>query len=118
MEISDSPAFQAYLRARADFTSDAGVRALEAWREINAVSWRLARLQTEAVYHTAHALLHCADPLQVGVILAKQVQPGAQRLHAWQERVLDLLGGAQAELAAIAESYMPTVRNAAAALPD
>lgn len=118
MEISDSPAYNAYLRARAAFGGDAGVRTLEAWREISAVSWRLARLNTEAGAYTAHELLRCTDPLQLGPILMKQVHPAVQRFRMWQERVLDLLGGATAEAAAIAESYLPTVRYAAAPIPD
>lgn len=118
MEISDSPAFQAYLRARAAFGGDVGIRTLEAWREISAASWRLARLNGEAWAYTAHELLRCTDPLQIGAILFRQVHPAVQRSSVWQERVLDLLGGAQAEMAAIAESYVPTARYAAAAIPD
>jgi hypothetical protein len=118
MEISDSPAYQAYLRARAAATGDAGVRALEAWREINAVSWRLLRLNSEAWCYTSHELLRSGDPFQPGVVLLKQLTPTVQRWRAWHERVLDLLGGAQAELAATAEAYVPVARYAVAAVPD
>ncbi len=118
MEISDSPAYQSYLRARAAFTGDAGVRALDAWREINAATWRLLRQNTEAWCYTAHELLRCKVPLQVLSVLARQIHPTAQRIDAWQERVLDLVGGAQAELAAIAESYVPTARYATAPIAD
>lgn len=118
MEISDSPAYQSFLRARAAFTGDAGVRTLDAWREINAISWRLVRLNSEAWCHTAHELLRCTDPFQPGAVLVKQLHPTVQRWRAWQERVLDLLGGAQAELAATAEAYVPAARYAVAAVPD
>jgi hypothetical protein len=118
MEISDSPVYQAYLRAREVFPGDLGVRNLEAWREISASTWRLARLNTEAWNHTLHELLRCTDPMQAGVVLSRQVHPALERLRAWQERVLDLLGGAQAEAAAIAEAFVPAARYAAAAIPD
>lgn len=118
MEISDSVAFQSYLRTRATLTGDAGVRILDAWREISAVSWRLARLHTEACGHMARELLACTDVLQPSVIVARQVHPTVVRINAWQERVLDLLGGAQAELAASAEAYLPVARYAAAPLAD
>lgn len=118
MEISDSPAFQAFLRARDAFGAEAGVRALDTAREISAVSWRLARLNTEAWSYMAHELLRCSDPLQLGPILFRQLHPTVQRHRMWQERVLDLLVGAQAEMAAIAESYAPTARYAAAPIAD
>ncbi len=118
MEISDSPVYQAYLRARQVFPGDLGVRTLESWREISAVSWRLARLNTEAWSFTAHELLRCTDPMQPGVILSRQIHPALERTRAWQERVLDLLGGAQAEAAAVAEAFVPGARYAAAAIPD
>ncbi|MDB5962934.1 MAG: hypothetical protein JWP59_4228 [Massilia sp.] len=118
MEISDSPAYQAFLRSRAAFTGELGVRTLEAWREINTVSWHLAHLNTEAWCYTVHELMHCTDPFQPGAVLLKQLHPAVERVRAWQDRVLDLLGGAQAEVAAIAEAWVPTVRYAAAAVPD
>lgn len=118
MEFSDSPFMQSLIRARAAFADDAGLHLLNTCREINAASWRLARLNTEAGFYVAHALLHSTDPLHAFTILMKQVHPAVERSRAWQERVLDLLGGAQAELAATAEAYVPAVRNAAAAIPD
>lgn len=118
MEISDSPAYQSYLRARNAFAGDAGVRSLDAWREINAASWRLMRLNTEAWFYSAHELLRCREPMQVFTLLSRQIHPAVQRVGGWQDRVLDLLGGSQAEMAAIAEAYLPPARYAVAAIPD
>lgn len=121
MEMSDAPAFQACLQAHTaltDFAGDATVRTLDAWREISAVSWQLARQHFDATSTTLRELLGCRDPLQPAVILASQLHPTVARWTEWQERVLDLLGGAQAAMAASAEAYVPAARYAAAPLAD
>ncbi|WP_426111543.1 hypothetical protein [Massilia sp. PWRC2] len=121
MQMNGAPAFQAYLQAHTAFTAfagDASVRALDAWREISAVSWRLARQHLDASSSTLRALLDCRDPLQPAVILASELHPTIARWTDWQERVLDLLGGAQAAMAASAEAYVPAARYAAAPLAD
>jgi len=118
MNHHDFPALRAHWHAQAALAGDLAQRNLDAWRQISDASTRLARQQLDASIYTSHELLHCADPAACVYLFIRQIHPAVERWAAWHDRVVDVIGGAQSEAAVVAEAYLPTARESAAAVVD
>lgn len=116
--FADNPALRSQLEAQADFMNEFSQKALEAMRQIAEINLRLARQTAEASIYASREILSARDPAQLGQTMMKQMQPAAERLRNYQQHMMAVMAGAQAEFTRTAEKRIPEASRRASAAAD
>lgn len=116
--LSDNPALRSHLESQVDFTNEFSQRALDTVRQLSEMNLKLARQTIEGSIHASRELLGCTDPVQFTQTAMKQLQPATERIRSWQEHLLRVLAGAQADFTHAAEARLPEASRSAGAVAD
>ena len=116
--LSDNPALRSHLESQVDFLNEFSQRAFDTARQLSEMNLKLARQTIEGSVHASHELIGCTDPVQFSQTAMKQLQPATERLRSWQEHLLRVLAGAQADFTHAAEARIPEASRSAGAVAD
>jgi phasin family protein len=116
--LSDNPALRAHLESQVEFTNQLLHKTIETVRQLSEINLKLSRQILEGSVHASREILACTDPMQMSQVAMKQLQPHAERLRAWQQHVVAVLAGVQADLTHAAEATFPEASRSASAVAD
>lgn len=116
--LDDNPALRSHLESQVDFTNEFSQKALDTARQLSEMNLKLARQTMEGSIHASRELLGCTDPVQFVQTAMKQLQPATERIRSWQEHLLRVLAGAQADFTHAAEARLPEASRSAGAVAD
>lgn len=116
--LSDNPALRSHLESQVDFFNEFSQKAFDTARQLSEMNLKLARQTIEGSIHASRELIGCNDPVQYTQTAMKQLQPATERIRAWQEQLLRVLAGAQAEFTHAAEARLPEASRSAGAVAD
>jgi phasin family protein len=92
-------------------------RALDMLRQVSDINLKLARQTIEASIYASREMMN-GDPMQLGQTVMKQLQPSAERLRSYQQHMVSVLAGVQADLTQAAATRMPEASRRATAAAD
>lgn len=116
--FSDNPALRTHLQSQVDFFNEFSQKAIDTMRQVSELSLKLARQEIEGTLHASREMLGCTDPMQFMQAAMRQVPPATERLRAYQQHLLTVLSGAQADFTHAAEARMPDASRSASAAAD
>lgn len=116
--LSDNPALRAHFESQVDFMNEFSQKACDTVRQLSDMHLKLARQMVEGSMHASREMLACTDPMQLAQAAMKQVPPATERLRTYQQHVLGVLAGAQAEFTHSAEARLPEATRSAGAIAD
>ena len=112
--LSDNPALRAHLESQVDFTNQFIQKMYDTLRQVSELNLKLSRQMIEGSIHASREMIGCTDPTQLSQVAMKQLQPATERLRAYQQQLLAVLAGAQAEFTHAAERLPEATRSASA----
>jgi phasin family protein len=116
--LRDNPALRAHLESQVDFMNEFSQKMVDALRQISDMNLKLARQTIEGSLHAGRELINVSDPMQFAQTAMKQLEPATERLRAYQQHLLSVLAGAQADLTRAAETRIPEASLSASAAAD
>jgi phasin family protein len=116
--LSDNPALRAHLESQVEFTNQLLHKTLETVHQLSEINLKLSRQIIEGSIHASREMLACTDPIQMSQVAMKQLQPHTERIRAWQQHVVAMLAGVQADLTHAAEATFPEASRSASAVAD
>jgi phasin family protein len=116
--FSDNPALRSHLESQVDFMHEFSQKAFDTLRQVSEMNLRLARQEIEGTLHAGHEMMGCSDPVQLVQAAMKQIAPATERLRSYQQHLMSVLSGAQAEFTHAAEARLPEASRSAGAVAD
>jgi phasin family protein len=116
--LSDNPALRTHLESQVDFLNEFTRKAYDTLRQLSEMNLKLARQMVEGSIHASHEMLACTDPMQLAQAAMKQMPPATERLRTYQQHLLGVLAGAEAEFTHAAEARLPEATRSASAFAD
>jgi phasin family protein len=116
--LSDNPALRAHLESQVDFMNEFSQKMVDALRQISDMNLKLARQTIEGSLHASREMIKVSDPVQFAQTAMKQLEPATERLRAYQQQLLSVLAGAQADFTRAAETRIPEASRSASAAAD
>jgi phasin family protein len=116
--FSDNPALRAHLESQVDFMNEFTQKMYDTLRQLSEMNLRLTRQAIEGSIHASREMLSCTDPMQFAQVAMKQIQPATERVRAYQQHLLSVLAGAQADFTRAAETRIPEAGRSASAVAD
>jgi phasin family protein len=116
--VSDNPALRAHLESQVEFTNQLLHKTLDTLHQLSEINFKLSRQTIEGSIHAGREMLACTDPAQMSQVATKQLQAATERMRAWQQHVVAVLAGVQADLTHAAEATFPEASRSASAVAD
>lgn len=116
--LSDNPALRSHLATQVDFMNEFSQKALDTLRQVSQLNLKLARQEIEGTLHASREMMSCTDPMQSMQAAMRQLAPATERLRAYQQHLMTVLSGAQADFTHVAEARMPEASRSASAAAD
>lgn len=116
--FTDNPALRSQLESQVDFMTAFTSKAVDTVRQLSELNMKLARQTTEAAIYSSRELLNCSDPAQMAQLAMKQLQPANERWRNYQQQLMNVLAGAQADFANTTQRIPAAARSASAAADD
>ncbi|MES2757060.1 MAG: phasin family protein [Pseudomonadota bacterium] len=116
--FNDNPALRSHLESQVDFMTEFTQKAYDTLRQLSDINLKLARQSIEGTLYSSRELLACTNPAQFVQTAMKQVQPANERIRTYQQQLLNVLAGAQAEFTHTAEARIPEASRSASAAAD
>jgi len=113
------PAMRSHLESQIGFMTELTRHTYDSVRKLSEINLRLAQQLIEDGVDTGRKLLSCSDPVQMSAMAMGQLQPLTQHLRNYQQQLMSILSGAQADLTRTAQAHLPdTSRSASAAAEE
>ena len=87
-------------------------------RKLSELNMHLAQQMIEDSMNLSRSMLSCSDPFQMTSTAMNQIQPATEHLRTYQQQLMGVLSGAQAELQRSAETHIPEASRSASAMAD
>lgn len=113
-----NPALRSHLESQVDFANEFSQKTYDMLRQLSEIHLKLARQTIEGSIHASREMLGCTDPLQLTQIAMKQLQPATERLRTYQQHLISVLAGVQADFSHAAEARIPEASRSAGAVAD
>jgi phasin family protein len=79
-------------------------KTYDSMRKISELNMQLARQLVEDSMNISRSMMSCSDPFQMTSTAINQMQPATEHLRTYQQQLMNLMAGAQAEFTRSAES--------------
>jgi phasin family protein len=116
--FSDNPALRSHLESQVNFMNEFTQKMVDTLRQLSEMNLKLTRQAIEGSLYASREMLSCTDPMQFAQVAMKQIEPATERLRAYQQHMLGVLAGAQADFTRAAESRVPEASRSASAVAD
>lgn len=116
--LANNPALRSHVESQVNFLTDLTQRSYDTAHKLSELNLQLARQLIGDAVETSRQMLACTDPFQAAALAMRQAEPLARHLRAWQQQLMALVAGAQAELTHAAEAHLPEAGRSASAVAD
>jgi phasin family protein len=116
--LANNPALQSHLENQVSFLTDLTQKTYESMRKLSELNMHLAQQMIEDSMNWSRSMLSCSDPFQMTSTAMNQIQPATEHLRTYQQQLIGVLSGAQAELQRSAEAHIPEASRSASAMAD
>ena len=112
------PALKNHVDSQVAMFTDMSSRYYDAMRRITELNMHLCQLLIEDATAAGRHLLATADPVEFSTLAVNCMMPSGERLRGYQQRLANVMAGAQVELTRCAEAHMPEAPRTAAAMAE
>ncbi|MES2126527.1 MAG: phasin family protein, partial [Pseudomonadota bacterium] len=107
-----------HLESQVTMLTDMSSRFYDAVRKMTELNMHLCQLLIEDATAAGRQLITAAGPIELSTMAVHCLMPSAERLRDYQQRLVNVLAGAQVELTRCAESHLPEATRSAAAVAE
>lgn len=97
--FADNPALRSQLETQVNFMTELSQKTYDALRKLMELNLRAAQQAIEGSIEASRQLMSCTDPVQLATTAMNQVQPAAERMRDYQQQLMNVLAGAQVDVA-------------------
>ncbi|HEX9172661.1 MAG TPA: phasin family protein [Telluria sp.] len=112
------PALTSQLETQLATMTELSLRSIDAVRQISELNMQMARQMVDAWTSLGRSMLQTSSPFQLGSATIGGLQPVAEQMRVYQQRLMSVLTGAQADFARSAQAGIPEASRNASALAD
>lgn len=112
------PALTSQLETQLTTMTEQSLRSIDAVRQIAELNMQMARQMIDAWTSFSRSLLQTSNPFQLTSATIGGFQPAVEQMRLYQERLMGVLTGTQAELARSARARIPEASRNASAMAD
>src|SRR4051794_38622268 len=94
---SNNPAVRGQLQSQVNIMTEMTQRTYESMRKVSELNMQLARQLIEDSLAISRSMMSCTDPFQMTSAAMNQMQPATEHLRTYQQQLMNLLAGAQAD---------------------
>lgn len=96
--LNANPVLHAQLEAQVGYLSTLSRQGVELFARVSELNMQLAREALDDALSTGRQLAACSDPLQLGAVAIRGMQPTGEHLRNYQQQMMAALVDAQARL--------------------
>jgi phasin family protein len=115
---ANNPALRSNLESQVNLMTELTQKTYDSVRKISELNMHLAQQLIEDTVNMSRSMMQCSDPFQMTSTAMNQIQPAAEHVRTWQQQLMGVLNGAQAEFTRSAESRMSEATRNASAMAD
>lgn len=112
------PAFKSHLETQVNFITELSQKNIEASRQIAELNMQIARQMIDAWINLGRSMLQTSNPFQLTTTAISGIQPAAQQMRDYQQRLMRVLTSTQSELSRSAQAGIPEASRSASAMAD
>ena len=116
--LSNNPALRSHLENQVNFFTDLTQKSYDSMRQLSELNMHLAQQMIEDSMNMGRSMMACSDPFQMTSTAVQQMQPATEHLRTYQQQLMGVLSGAQAQLQRSAEQAIPEASRSASAMAD
>lgn len=116
--LTNSPAMRSHLESQVNFFTEMTQKGYDSMRKLSELNMHLAQQMIEDSMNLGRSMMQCSDPFQMTSTAMQQIQPATEHLRAWQQQLMGVLSGAQAELQKSAEIRFAEASRSAGTLAE
>lgn len=113
-----TPAVKDHMDVQLSFFTDLSKKMFDTAQKVSELNLQLAQELVADMTACNQQLMSAKDPTEFASIASTQIQPAADKLRNYQQRLSNLIANANAELTRTAETHMPEASRTAAAVAD
>lgn len=115
---ANNPALRSNLESQVNLMTELSQKTYDSVRKISELNMQLAQQLIEDTVNMSRSMMQCSDPYTMTSAAMSQIQPAAEHVRNYQQQLMGVLNGAQAELTRTAESRMSEATRNASAMAD
>jgi phasin family protein len=116
--LANNQALRSHLETQVNFLTELSQKTYDSVRQVSELNMHLAQQMIEDTMNMSRELMNCSDPFQVTSTAINQLQPATEHVRSYQQQLMSVLSGAQAELTRAAQSRLPEASRSASAMAD
>lgn len=113
-----TPAVKDHMDVQLSFFTDLSKKMFDTAQKVSELNLQLAQELVADMTACNQQLMAAKDPTEFASVASTQIQPVAEKLRNYQQRLSNLIANANAELTRTAETHMPEASRTAAAVAD
>jgi phasin family protein len=113
-----TPAVKDHMDVQLSFFTDLSKKMFDTAQKVSELNLQLAQELVADMTACNQQLMSAKDPTEFASVASTQIQPCAEKLRNYQQRLSNLIANANAELTRTAETHMPEASRTAAAVAD
>jgi len=113
-----TPAVKDHMDVQLSFFTDLSKKMFDTAQKVSELNLQLAQELVADMTACNQQLMSAKDPTEFASVASTQIQPAAEKLRTYQQRLSNLIANANAELTRTAETHMPEASRTAAAVAD
>lgn len=116
--LAPTPALQSHLDAQVSLLTDVAGKMVDALHRITELNMKLAQELVDDSLSASRQVIAAAGPAECCAAMAAGSVPVTDHLRSYQQQLLNVLAGTQAELTRTAGQRIPEANRAASAVAD
>lgn len=112
------PAFTSHLETQLAVMTELARNSIDATAQVAELNLQTARQMIDAGTALGRSLLHTSNPFELTSAAMRGLQPASEQLRNYQQQLMSLLTGTQAELVRSVRSRIPDASRSASAMAD
>ena len=113
-----TPAIKSYMEVQVAFLTDVSRKMFDAAQSITELNLRLAKELLADMTVANSRLMQSGSANEFTSAATRQLQPGAQRWHNYQQQLSTLVANTSAEMSKVAQTHLPEARRTATAVAE
>lgn len=116
--LNPNPALRSHFENQVNFFTELTQKNYDSLRKLSELNMHLAQQMIEDSMNMGRSMMSCSDPFQMTSAAMQQMQPATEHLRDYQQQLMGVLSGAQAEWQKSAGQIIPEAGRGASALAD
>jgi phasin family protein len=116
--LANNQALRSHMESQVNFLTELSQKTYDSMRKVSELNMHLAQQIIEDTMNMGRELMNCSDPFQMTSAAINQLQPATEHLRSYQQQLMGVLSGAQAEITRAAQSNLPAASRSASAMAE